>query len=187
MSDVLQYTPSPRFNNVNQLLGNHFRFQLDALPDLTQFAQSVTLPSVVSTSVPRPSPLTKIQETGDALTFGALTVNYAIDNAFKTYTSLYWWMKGYGFPHSNEEVAAFREARKLRSYLARPLVRDLEKTSATLWILEPDTERTLIEIRFSDVFPVSLSDVAFSSTTGDAPFMETTVTFVCTEFDLYHP
>jgi hypothetical protein len=179
------YEPTTRFTNVNQLLGNHFRFQLEALPDLTQFAQSITIPSVISGAVPRATPLTRIQETGDTLAFGSLTVSYIIDNGFKSYTSLFWWMKGYGFPHTNEEVENFRQIRASRIATPRPLVRDLEKTNATLWILEPDTERALVEIRFSDVFPTTLGELSFSTTDGDAPNLATSATFACTEFDVF--
>lgn len=185
--NVQPYNPSDRFKSTNGLLTNHFRFQLEALPDLTYFAQSVTIPSVTASSIPRATPLTRIKEAGDSLSYGSINVSYLVDAAFKSYSSLYWWMKGYGFPHSNQEVVNFRELRAKRLPTPRPIVRELEKTSAALYILEPDTERILVEFRMSDVFPVALSELSFDATTTDAQSLVTTATFDITEFDVYLP
>ena len=178
------YEPSNRFEQQNGLYGNHFRFTLEALPDLTFFAQSVSLPSIVVPTVARPTPFTKIMEVGDHLDYGTFNVTYLIDGAFKTYQSLYWWIKGYGFPHSYDEVKNFREVRAKRIGNPRPQVKDLEKTAALLHVLQPDTEKIVAEISFIDVFPTILGEVEFASTDGDAPILRTQVTFACTAFEL---
>ena len=178
------YDPSTRFEHQNGLYGNHFRFVLEALPDLTFFAQTITVPSITVPTVQRPNPFTKIQEVGDHLEYGGFTVSYLIDASFKAYSSLYWWIKGYGFPHSYDEVKAFREARAKRVGMPRPQVKDLEKTRATLFILQPYTEAIVAEIQYMDVFPTALGDLEFSATDNDAPILKTTVTFACTAFEL---
>jgi hypothetical protein len=184
MDPELTYAPSTHFEQQNGLYGNHFRFVLDALPDLTFFAQSITLPSVGVPSVPRANPFTKIQEVGDHLDYASFTVNYLVDGAFKTYSSLYWWMKGYGFPHSYEEVLQFRATRAKQIGNIRPQVKDLEKTRATLYVLQPDTEQTIAEFHFTDVFPTMLGEMEFTSVQSDAPILTTIATFTFTDFEL---
>lgn len=185
MSDITgPYVPSRRFDNVQQLLGNHFKFTLTGLPDLTQFAQSFTLPSVLNPAVERQTRGTRIRERGDHVTYGAFNVTYIIDNAFKTYYSLYWWVKGAAGPHATAEISQFRDVRRQQVSDPKPLVHDLEKTTATLWILQPDTDTPLVTISFIDVFPVSLSEVQFSSTDSEPPGLVTTVSFECTAFDV---
>jgi hypothetical protein len=181
------YDPTLRVNNVQGLYNNHFKFNLEALPDLTFAVQSVVLPSVISGTVARPSPLVVIQEPSTHLTFGALSVSYLVDAAFKSYYSIYWWMKGYGFPHTTEELDEFRAARALRLPNVRPFVRDIQKTTATLQILQPDTESIIAEVRFTDVFPISLGEITFETTAGDAPVMVAHAGFACTEFDVFLP
>jgi len=182
--DILIYEPTERFSSTNILYRNHFRFHIEALPDLTFFAQSVVLPSILSSAVKRATPFATVQEVGDHLEYGTFDVNYRIDAQFKAYTSLLWWLQGYGFPHSYEEVKQFRETRSKRIANPRPIVREVEKTSAILYILEPDTEKSIVEIQFSDVFPVSLGQLDFVTTSTDAAELTTVVTFRCTVFDV---
>lgn len=182
---TIPYDPSIRITNVQGLYSNHFRFTLESLPDLTFFAQTASLPSISGASLDRATPFTKIKEVGDQLQYGSFNVTYLVDAAFKTYNSIYWWMKGYGFPHDHAEVQAFREARTQQLPIGRPRVRELEKTGATLHILQPDTEKILVEARYSDVFPIGLSELSFATTDGEPGILTATATFVCTEFDIY--
>lgn len=181
------YIPSTRFENQNGLYGNHFRFTLESLPDLTFFAQTVQIPNITVPIVDRGNPFTKIREVGDHLNYGSFQVTYLVDSALKTYSSLYWWIKGYGFPHSYDEVKEFREVRRKRSHLPNPQVKDLEKTNAVLTILLPDIDKTVAEIQFIDVVPTTLGEIEFSSIDGDAPILRTVVTFECTAFELVFP
>ena len=189
MNDLSQdaYVPSIRPTNVNTLLSNHFKFTLEALPDLTFFAQSFNVPAVTGVAVPRETPFRRINEVADHLTFGSFDVSYKVDAAFKTYYSLYWWMCGYGFPRSYEEVAAFRAARAERTANPRPLIRELEKTTATLYVLQPDTNSTVVTIRFEDVFPITLGELRFESTDSEPLEVKCQVTFACNGFDVILP
>jgi hypothetical protein len=185
MSDeILSYIPTTRFANQNGLLGNHFRFSIAALPDLTFFAQSITIPSITTVTADRPTPFIKIHEVADHLEHSPLQVTYQLDAALQTYRSLLWWIQGYGFPHSYDEVKEFREARAKQIPTPYPIARQLEKTEATLLILQPDTDSIIAELNFVDVFPTSLGEVTFAVTDSDAPLLTTTVTFACTTFDL---
>lgn len=178
------YEPSNRFEQQNGLYGNHFRFVLEHLPDLTFFAQSISVPSITSGPVNRPNPFTSIREVGDHLNYSNFTVSYLIDGSFKTYASLYWWLKGYGFPHSYDEVKQFRETRAKRLGMPRPQVKDIERTSAILFVLQPDTEKVIAEYHFIDVVPTGLSDLQFDTTSSDATVLKATATFECTAFEL---
>jgi hypothetical protein len=182
--DLLTYEPTERFNTQNGLYGNHFKFVIVPLPDLSFFAQVITLPSVMTSAVGRSTPFAKIKEVGDHLEYGTVTVNYLVDASFKVYTSLLWWLQGYGFPHSYEEVKAFRETRTARLVHPRPIVREIEKTNATLYLLEPDTEKIVVEFQFVDIFPIQLGEIEFSSMDNEPPQLRCTATFACTLFDV---
>ncbi len=188
MLDSPPYEPTARFTNVQELYENHFRFTLEALPDVTQYCQSVTLPSVATAKIDRGTPFTKIRETGDHLDFSTFNVTFKMDAQLKCYNSLFWWMKGYGFPHSYDEVESFRRKRGLQIPVrGRPHAQDLEKTQAVLYVLQPDTERAVVEFRFTDVFPVALGDLNFTTTSSDVPVMKCTATFALTDFDIFLP
>src|SRR5438067_224694 len=128
MADFQDYTPTTRFTNVQGLLNNHFRFMVDALPDLTFYAQSVTLPDVAAATAKMNTPFTTIPQVGDHLDFGTLQVNYLIDSAFKNYFSLFYWLRGYGFPTSYDDIVNFTASRTKQSSLVRPTPRDIVTT-----------------------------------------------------------
>lgn len=178
------YTPSLFQQSTNGLYGNHFRFTIDRLPDLSFFIQSVQLPSVSSGMVLQHNPFSTVHHTGDHLSYGTFEIKYIIDAHFKNYFSLYYWMKGYGFPHSFEEVVQFRAKQETLVGAIRPKAIVLEKTHATMQILTPDTSSIVAEIHYDDVFPFELSAVSFETADNEPPLLTTTCTFACSNFDI---
>jgi hypothetical protein len=182
--DFQDYVPTTRFDNTQTLLNNHFRFAIDGLPDLTFFAQTIILPDV-SAGVPhQPNPFVTIPHTADHLTFGALTVSYLIDAKFKNYFSLFYWMKGYGFPNSYDDVANFAASRKAKLGNPRPQMNDIFKTNAVLYLMAPDTDSAVAEIAFSDVFPIGIGSVTIEPQDHEPNVMRTQVSFMYTDFDV---
>lgn len=183
------YTPTTRFNNVQSLYENHFRFVVERLPDLSQYTQAVGVPSVSVSSTDRANPFVNIREVGDHFTYGMMDVSFSMDAEFKVYNSLFWWMKGYGFPHSWDEVKDFRERMQQRLTVParRTIARDVEKTNAVLYVLTPDTESTLMEFHFTDLFPIGLSGLQFATTTTDAPVLKCSAQMAFTDFDIFPP
>ena len=179
-----EYVPTTRFENVATLLGNHFKFVIDGLPDLTFFAQSVTIPHIITGVAKRGNPFTDIPEVGDHLQFTPFSVGYLIDNSFKTYFSLFYWLKGYGFPTSYQDILDFNESRRRRLPNPKPIDREIQKTNATLTVLQPDNDSAVAEIFFEDVFPTALGEVAFHTTESEPLLLKTMVTFNYTDFQV---
>jgi hypothetical protein len=119
------------------------------------------------------------------LTYGQFSVTYLVDASFKTYFSLYYWMKGYGFPHDFDEVKRFR-AKQLTNNRVSPLAQiiDLEKTTASISILTPDTASIVAKIDIEEVFPVELTSLDFAAADNDSTVLTTTATFSCSTFDV---
>jgi hypothetical protein len=179
-----EYVPSARFDNVMSLFGNHYRFVLDALPDLTFFVQQVTLPSITATTAVRHNPFVKIHEVADHLDFATLTIKYLVDNSFKTYFSLFYWLKGYGFPNSYEEIAEFAAMRRKQLANPRPITREIQKTHGVLTILQPDNDTPVAELAFLDIFPTQLGDVSFDTVGSEPSLLTCHATFAFTDFDV---
>ena len=130
------------------------------------------------------NPFSTIHHPGDRLSYGTFEVTYLIDAKFKNYFSLYYWMKGFGFPHDFEEVTRFRTTQRtlVGNVRANPI--DLEKTRATMRVLLPDTSAIVAEVLMEEVFPYEMSAVQFTSTDADAPVLTTTCTFSCSSFEV---
>ena len=185
METEQDYEPTRSHQATNTLYGNHYRFSIERLPDLTFFVQSVSSPNVTGGVAGQSNPFSVINHPGERLTYGQFTVTYLVDASFKTYFSLYYWMKGYGFPHDFDEVKRFR-AKQLSNNRVSPNAQpiDLEKTTAAITILTPDTASIVAKIDIEEVFPVELSSLDFTSTNTDSPVLTTTATFSCSTFDV---
>jgi len=184
MESEQDYTPSLSLGSTNVLYANHYKFHIERLPDLSKFVQAVTAPTVTGSAVGQPNPFVAIQHPGEILSYGTFQATYQIDAQFKTYFSLYYWLKGYGFPHSFDEVVNFRAQQvRLMGNTRLPAIA-VEKTNATISIVTPDTGGVVAEILIQDVFPTDLSGLQFTSTDTDAAVLTATVTFACTAFDL---
>ena len=185
MKTEQDYDPTRSHQETNTLYGNHYRFAIERLPDLTFFVQSVSTPNVSGAVAGQANPYAVINHPGDHLTYGTFTVTYMVDASFKTYFSLYYWMKGYGFPHDFDEVKRFR-AKQLANDRVSPQAQpiELEKTTALITILTPDTASIVAEINITDVFPTELTCLELASTNTDAPVLTATATFSCSTFDV---
>lgn len=181
----MEYTPTARFTSPNTLKANHYRFVIDALPDVSFFVQNVNIPSIGIGTVPQGTPFTQIPQVGDHIDFGLFDVTYTVDAKFKTYFSLWAWMRGYGFPTTYEEIEHFKQSRLKNLPLLRPFRADIEKTNATVSILQPDTDRAVAEFRFYDLFPTALGQLTLTPTTPDSPDLTTQATFKYSNFDVF--
>ena len=185
MKTEQDYDPTRSHQATNTLYGNHYRFSIERLPDLTFFVQSMSSPSVTGGVAAQANPFALINHPGERLTYGQFAVTYLVDASFKTYFSLYYWMKGYGFPHNFDQVKRFR-AKQLsdRRVSLRATPVELEKTTASISILTPDTASIVAEINIDDVFPVELAQLEFTSTEADSTILTTRATFSCSTFDV---
>lgn len=184
MDAYQNYTPSLTQQSTNGLYGNHFRFSIARLPDLSFFVQSARVPLVSSTPVLQTTPFSTIKQAGDHLTYSSFDVTYLVDARLRNYFSLYYWMKGYGFPHSFDEVVQFRETQLNQMGNFRARASEIERTTGLLHVLTPDTGSIVAEIHFEDIFPTGLSQLSFDSTIAQPTMMVTTASFACSTFDV---
>jgi hypothetical protein len=184
MSDNTIYTPTRRFDNTNLAYDNHWQITFEALPDIAFFAQRATIPSLSCQPPTQPTPFVNIPQVGDKLRFGTLDVTFAIDAAFKTYFSLFYWLKGYGFPTSYDDIVQFHANRKAQLGNPRALPRQMDTTIATLTLVQTDTDATVAEFRFDDVFPSDIGPLSFVTTQGEPSPLTCVVSFHYTNFDV---
>ena len=185
MKTEQDYDPTRSHQTTNMLYANHYRFAIERLPDLTFFVQSVSSPNVSGSAQTQETPFTFAHHPTSRLNYGDISVTYLVDASFKTYFSLYYWMKGYGFPHDFDEVKRFRAKQLTNNRVSpRAQVIDLEKTTASISILTPDTASIVAEINIEEVFPVELAQLEFASTEADSTILTTRATFSCSTFDV---
>ena len=140
--------------NINPLADVQFRFDVAAIPKTSFFVQTVNLPGITLEGAVMATPqLQNFTRHTGIITYETLNVGFLIDEYLKNWQEVFEWMIG------NES----------------------KYTSAVLTILSSAMNPT-IELHFKDIFPTSLSEISFDSTTTDPTYQIATVTFNYTEY-----
>jgi hypothetical protein len=167
-----------------------FKFQLTKLPKVEYFTTACNIPGISLGTTLQPTPLVDIPLPGDTLTFSDLEITFLVDENLENYREIHGWMYGIGFPGDRKQFSALVDANKDRfpttgkdskstdagkvKYGATPLGPIF--SDATLNVLS-SKNNTVIEVRFADVFPTSLSGLSFNQQADDVNYLSATVTF----------
>tara|TARA_B100000029_G_scaffold494422_1_gene558138 strand:- start:48 stop:521 length:474 start_codon:yes stop_codon:yes gene_type:complete len=140
--------------NINPLADVQFKFDVAALPNTSFFIQTVNLPGIALEGAALATPqLQSFSRHTGVITYEPLNVTFMIDEYLKNWQEVFEWMIG----------------------------EENKYTSAVLTILSSAMNATM-EFHFKDIFPTSLSEVSFDSTTTDPVYQVATVSFNYTEY-----
>jgi hypothetical protein len=155
-------------DNINFLSPLGFRFSLARAPNLNFFATDVNIPSLTLGFIEVPTPFKILEFPGDRLDFGELQVTFKVDENFANYFEISNWIRALGFPET------FGEYKKLKDAAAG----NKEKifSDATLVIMNSSMIPN-IEVKFEDLFPISIGDINFTSTDSTVNYVTNTATF----------
>ncbi len=170
-------------SNRNPLSIVGFKFLLNRCPMVDFMCNTANIPSVELGVAEQTSYLKDIPVPGDKLTYGDLSITFIVDEDMENYLQLYQWMTQLGFPESLDQ---FQELRNTNNMLPEPAVPGdffNERSDATLMILSSDYNPT-VNIKFKDVFPVSLSGIPFDATIEEQQYYTASATFRYTIFDV---
>lgn len=150
----------------SNLIKNRFKLVFnddEKLQDLELDILSVSFPGITLSSyeVPFRSGL-KIKKSGDEITFNTLSITFRVTQDLQNYVDLLEWI----FELKNPLTGIAIE----------------KHLPATLQLYLP-TGKLLREIYFAGMFPVSLSDIQFSTNTDDTEYQECIVGFEYTYFE----
>ena len=147
-------TEQPKNNN--PLSDVQFRFDVAALPNTSFFIQTVNLPgvSLEAATIATPQLQNFARHTG-IITYEALDVTFMIDEYLKNWQEIYEWMIG-----------------------------DVSKYTTAVLTLVSSSMNPTMEFHFKEIFPTTLSAIAFDSTTTDPVYQVATISFNYTEYTI---
>ena len=163
---ALQNLPS----NISYLSPIGFRFTLSNFPEVTYFCQAANIPGISLAGVDFPTPMKNIQFSGDEVSFEELSIRFVVDENLKNWLSIYDWIIGMGIPDkdSAEKYKKLKDENKLVA-------------DGTLSILTSNMN-VQMEVRFQNMFPLSLSGISFDSSAADVDYVVADVSF---QYDIY--
>ena len=162
-----------------------FRFMINQLPKVQFFTTAANIPDISLGEAVIPTPFKNIPLMGDKLTYGNLDVSFIVDEYLENYITIHNWLIGIGFPKTRTQFSSFRSDTSNNPTSAKSVsVDSVGKATpdrgmysdATLTILS-NKNNPLVEVRFSDLFPVSLSALSYNNQTTDVDYLTAQISF----------
>ena len=159
-----------QIENRNFLAPVGFKFNLQRSPGVAYFCNQANY-------------LRDIPTPGDKMDFGDLSLRFLVDEDLKNYMEIQKWMRGLGFPESLQEFDDFEKAGKNRLPQRYAQFGDQIYSDGTLQILSSNLVAKF-NVNFTELFPYSLSTLAFDATDTDIEYFTAEVSFKYTMYNL---
>ena len=163
--------------NTNFLSPNSFQFKIDCLPNLSYFCTSVGMPNVSLPVLSSATPLSYIKEPSSKLEFESLNIGFIVDSECENWLELYNWMRGLGFPESNQEFTNYTNS----GHALNRGVTSQTHSNASLLILGSN-RLPAKTINFKNCIPTFISGFSLSTSNTDVQYVAATATF---EFEYF--
>ncbi len=172
-----------------------FAFKIPKLPTVEFFVTQANIPGVNLGDSIFPTPLKQIPVQGDDLTFDNLEISFIVDEKLTNYRELHQWLVGIGFPKSRTQFSSFRKDESQTFPTAESVKGDVTNPGkpsgvqamygeATLTVLT-SKNNPIMEVRFSDLYPVSLSPLQFDQQLTDTTYLTATCTFTYKLYEMF--
>ena len=176
-----------------------FKFKITKLPKVEYFCTEINIPGLQMSSATQNTALRDIPIPGDKLDFGDLILTYMVDEKFDNFEELYNWLRGLGIPIDHKDYANlvsagrdrfpnqgkdFNPSRGTKEQPAVPMGPAL--SDATLSILSAKNN-VIKEVRFIDLFPVSMTGASFTQQAQDINYITSTVNFKYSYYEFATP
>jgi len=164
-----------------------FRFLINQLPKVQYFTTEANLPGITLDELELGSPLKDLPLLGSKLTYDDLTITFIVDENLENYIEMHTWLTAIGFPKDRKQ---FRDFRSTTSNVAtatrgeskdigdvRATTPELAMTSDAVMTILTNKNNPVVECRFADVFPTSLSGLTYSQNQTDVEYLTAEVNF----------
>ena len=166
-----------------------FKFNIIKLPKVEYFCTAINIPGITLGFVQQQNPLKDIPLPGEKLTYADLTMTFLVDENLLNYQEIHGWLTGLGFPRDHKQFSNLSNSGSDRFPTSKSSVsNEIGKirygapnaggtlSDATLMILT-NKNNPVTEVRFSDVFPISLSGLDYNQQATDINYLTAEVTF----------
>jgi len=187
MTTINSYSRQPQ--KLDYASPTQFKFNIIKLPKVEYFCTAVNVPAISLGFIQQQNPLKDIPIPGEKLTYADLTMSFLVDENLLNYQEIHGWLTGLGFPRDHSQFANLSNSGADRFPTSRNSVsKEIGKvrygapgaggtlSDATLMILT-NKNNPVTEVRFTDVFPVSLSGLNYNQQATDIQYLTADVTF----------
>jgi hypothetical protein len=150
-------------SNPNFLHPNKFQLKFSRVPNLQYFCQSLSVPGISLSEIPRNNPFVDLYSPGEKAIYDVMNITFLVDEELKAWIEIHDWIRAMTFPENFEEYANLNNLNNYTRYAnaKMPQFSDGEVT------LLSSSNTPYIKFKFYDLFPTSLS--TFVVSTADTP------------------
>lgn len=164
-----------------------FRFLINQLPKVEYFTTEANIPGITLGEVEFKTRFKAIPLMGDVLTYEDLTITFIVDENLENYVEMHTWLTSIGFPENTKQFSDFRSATSNTKTSTRGESKDIGDVKAStperamysdaMLTILTNKNNPVVECRFRDVFPTSLSGLTYSQNQTDVEYLTATVNF----------
>jgi hypothetical protein len=172
-----------------------FRFLINQLPKVQYFTVSANVPGITLGDATYATPLKDIPLPGEKLTYEDLTITFIVDENLENYIEMHTWLTGIGFPKDRSQFRDFRSTTSNMSTSTKGTSKDIGDVKATtpemamtsdaVMTILTNKNNPVVECRFRDVFPTSLSGLTYSQNNTDVDYLTAEVNFKYTIYEIH--
>ena len=164
-----------------------FRFVINQLPKVEYFTVAGNIPGITLDEIELGTPLKNIPLMGNKLTYEDLSITFIVDEDLLNYIEMHTWLTAIGFPKDKSQFRNFRSATSNVASATRgesndigdvkPSTPERAMYSDAVMTILTNKNNPVVECRFADVFPTSLSGLTYSQNQTDVDYLTAEVNF----------
>ena len=173
-----------------------FRFKMNKIPKVEFFVQTANIPGISLGTATVPTPLYDYPVPGDTINYSTLDISFLVDENLNNYKELHDWISGLGFPKNHQQFADLQATSADRfpgstassaatgsKQTPAPLAEGGTYSDATLTVLS-SKNIAKTEIRFSNVYPISLGSLSYDIKASDVDYLQVQASFNYLNYDI---
>ena len=180
---------------LDYLSPTQFKFTISQLPKVEFFTTAANVPDLTLSDAVIPTPFKPIPVMGTNLTFSNLSVTFIVDEFLENYRELHNWLTAIGFPKSREQFKNFRTTTSNNPSVDKVIKTDVTAvgksipdsamySDGTITILS-NKNNPIVEVRFSDMYPVSLGALEFNQSSTDVEYLTVSADFTYKLYEIF--
>ena len=158
-------------SSTNYLYPNHFNFRIQRMPSLNFSVQSCNLPGISVTRMDQPNPAHQAPLQGDRMFFGDFTMTFLVLEDMSNYLEIWDWMAKLTNHNREYKYSSLERKKNTVDVTAETFYSD-----STL-LIQNNAKNTTKKVKFTQMFPIQLSDLLFDTQADGSQFQKAQVTF----------
>ena len=188
-------TVSRQPTKLDYISPTQFKFSINQLPKVEFFTTAANIPDLSLSDVVIPTPFKQVPVLGQNLTYGNLSITFIVDEFLENYRELHNWLTAIGFPKSREQFKNFRTTTSNNPSVDKVIKTDVTAvgksipdsamySDGTITILS-NKNNPIVEVRFSDMYPVSLGALEFNQQATDVEYITVQADFTYKLYEIH--